>query len=50
MYIPSDIVIENCLNGKSCPFGICDECIVTQGKETEVTKEKESFKDEREIV
>jgi hypothetical protein len=40
IYVPTDEEIENCLNGKSCSFGICDECTVCTN-EREVNDEEQ---------
>ena len=28
IYIPSEEEVHNCMNGKSCEYGICTECSV----------------------
>lgn len=49
VYNPSDIEKENCEKGKSCDYGICDECSVNEKSKTNVISFEE-HKESRELL
>ena len=33
VFIPNEEELENCMKGKACEYGICDECSVNRREE-----------------